>query len=276
MTGQWEVGAIAIAATCLLVDAWIRRSRRLRGYEAEDTLCSLVIGVGGLAAWTIARAAVLVVAVGITEVLPTMPLMPDGLAGWLLTLLGVDLGYYWYHRVLHVTNAGWAVHAVHHSSACFNYATALRGSVAEPFLEPWFHLWLLLVGADPIEIVAAMTVNHLYQFCLHTESVGRLSWIDWLLVTPSHHRVHHACDGDYLDRNFGAILIVWDRMFGTYALETRQPVYGLVKPIRSHSPVVIMLEPVAMLIRDLQAQPSLRTALSHLVSRPDGAASPGK
>ncbi len=272
MSRQFEVMALFVTVICLIVDAGARRLRRLRGYEAGDTLCSVLIGLCGFVAWTLARAAVLAVGVLISQHLPTLTLIPDGATGWMLTLLGVDLGYYWYHRVLHVTNAGWAIHSVHHSSACFNYATALRGSFAEPFIEPWFHVWLLFLGADPLEVVGAMTVNHVYQFCLHTECVGRLKWVGWLFVTPSDHRVHHASNNEYLDRNFGAMLTIWDRCFGSYRPEDVQPVYGLVKPMRSNSPLTVMLAPVAALVRSLQALPSLRARLSHLVARPDESA----
>ena len=269
MSREIEVMALFIAVVCLIVDAGARRLRRMRGYEVGDTLCSVLIGLSGLVAWTVARAAVLAVGVLITQHLPTLSLVPDDVAGWMLTLLGVDLGYYWYHRLLHRTNVGWAMHSVHHSSPCFNYATALRGSFAEPFVEPWFHVWLLLLGADPLEVVGAMTVNHLYQFCLHTESVGRLKWVGWLFVTPSEHRVHHASNNEYLDRNFGAMLSIWDHLFGSYTPEIVQPVYGLVKPIRSNSPLTVMMAPVAALVRNLQALRSLRAQLSHLVARPD-------
>ena len=273
MSRHWELVALAVAVVCLIADVAVRHVRRLRGYEAGDTTCSVVLGLGGFAAWTIARAAVLAIGVVISQYLPVCALIPDGITGWVLTLLGVDFGYYLYHRVLHRTNAGWAIHAVHHSSSCFNYATALRGSLAEPFIEPWFHVWLLLLGADPIEVVAAMSVNHVYQFCLHTEAVGQLKWVERLFVTPSHHRVHHACNGEYLDRNFGAMLVIWDHLFGTYAQETHPPVYGLVKPIQSHSPLTVLFQPLAMLVQELRAQPTIRAGLLYLVSRPDASVS---
>lgn len=269
MSRQFEVMALFVAVLCLIVDAGARRVRRLRGYEVGDTLCSVLIGLSGLVAWIIARVAVLAVGFLITQHLPTLTLVPDGIAGWMLTLLGVDFGYYWYHRLLHRTNVGWAMHSVHHSSPCFNYATALRGSFAEPFIEPWFHVWLLFLGAEPLEVVGAMTVNHLYQFCLHTESVGRLKWVGWLFVTPSDHRVHHASNDEYLDRNFGAMLNIWDHLFGSFRPEVVQPEYGLVNPILSNAPLTVIMAPLAALVRSLQARPSLRARLSHLVARPD-------
>jgi len=269
MSVLWEIMACAAALLCMVAEIQIRRSRRLRGYQTADTACSVVIGLGYFAAWIIARGAVLALFYMVYQSSTALQVIPEGIAGWLITLVGVDLGYYWYHRTMHVTNAGWAAHAVHHSSRYFNYATALRGSFLEPFIEPWFHCWLLLLGADPLVVMAAIAVNHAYQFWLHTEVVGRLELFESFLVTPSHHRVHHACNPQYLDRNFGAMLIIWDRMFGTYASESTTPRYGLVKQIRSVRPLTVALWPLRCLVTALQLQHSKRAMFRYLVSRPN-------
>jgi sterol desaturase/sphingolipid hydroxylase (fatty acid hydroxylase superfamily) len=268
MSVQWEIMACAGALLCVGIDFYVRRFRRERGYQTADTLCSIGIGLGYFAAWILARAAVLALFYAVSQVPGILKLIPDGPIGWLITLVGVDLGYYWYHRALHATNAGWAAHAVHHSSRYFNYATALRGSFIEPFLEPWFHCWLLLLGADPLAVIGAIAVNHAYQFWLHTDVVDRLALFEFFLVTPSHHRVHHACNPQYLDRNFGAMLIIWDRIFGTYACESTEPRYGLVKPIRSARPLTVALWPLLRLAIALQRQRSKRAMFRYLVSRP--------
>ena len=148
---------------------------------------------------------------------------------WVLVLLLVDLLWYLYHRASHRVRIMWAGHQAHHNSQYFNLTTAVRQK-----WNPWFELlfWvpLPLLGVPPWLIFTAFSINLIFQFFVHTERVDRLpAPIEFVFNTPSHHRVHHASDKDYLDKNYAGILIVWDRMFGTYAEETHRPTYGLTK-----------------------------------------------
>ena len=154
---------------------------------------------------------------------------------WASCYLGYDLLYYWYHRLSHEVNAGWASHVVHHQSEEYNLTVALRQSAIP---VSWvFYLPLALVGFPPQMFLVVSTIDTLYQFWIHTRLVGRLGPLEWVLNTPSHHRVHHGRNPRYIDRNHGGTLIVWDRLFGTFAEEREEPVYGITKPLASFNPL---------------------------------------
>ncbi len=186
----------------------------------------------------------------------------------LLVLLAQDFFYYWSHRGHHVIRILWACHVVHHSSRKFNLSTALR----QPWtsLTSWpFYLPLIALGVHPAVLAFCSSVNLVYQFWIHTERVDRLPRpLEFTLNTPSHHRVHHASQGGYLDRNFGGILIVWDRLFGSFTAETERPVYGLTKNITTYNPLRVATHEYAAIARDLAAAGSWRDRVAHLVRGP--------
>lgn len=152
-------------------------------------------------------------------------------------MLGVDLGFYWFHRIAHEYAAPWATHVVHHQSEEYNLAVALRQSAFESCFAWVFYLPLALVGFPPAWYLAMSGLNLLYQFWIHTETIGRLGPLEWVFNTPSHHRVHHARNPKYLDKNYAGMFIIWDRMFGTFQPEEEAPVYGITKPLHSWNPL---------------------------------------
>ncbi|MCA9658059.1 MAG: sterol desaturase family protein [Myxococcales bacterium] len=156
---------------------------------------------------------------------------------WLFGLLGVDLIYYWWHRASHEVNLLWAAHVVHHHSEDYNLAVALRQAWFTGLTAIPFYLVLAVLGLPPPVYFISKAVNTLYQFWIHTELIGDLGPLERVLNTPAHHRVHHAINAEYLDRNYAGILIVWDRLFGTFEPERARPVYGTTKPLRSFNPV---------------------------------------
>ncbi|QXC63158.1 sterol desaturase family protein [Aquihabitans sp. G128] len=187
-------------------------------------------------------------------------------AGWAVALVGWDLIYYWDHRLSHEVRFFWASHVNHHSSQQYNLSTALR--------QPWtaFQTALMvatlaLVGVRPDLIVLSGAINLLYQFWIHTEVVGRLGPLEWVLNTPSHHRVHHGSNARYLDRNYGGILIVWDRLFGSFQAEDEVVVYGLTKDIETYNLWTIAFHEWAALGRDVRRAHGL-DRLRHLVRGP--------
>jgi sterol desaturase/sphingolipid hydroxylase (fatty acid hydroxylase superfamily) len=152
-----------------------------------------------------------------------------------LGYLGVDFLYYWYHRKSHEMGIFWAAHVVHHQSEEYNLAVALRqGALPYSWL---FYLPLALVGLPPTVFLTVSSLDTLYQFWIHTRTIGRLGPLEAVLCTPSNHRVHHGRNPKYIDRNYGGTLIVWDRLFGTYKQEDEEPVYGITTPLRSWNPV---------------------------------------
>ncbi len=192
--------------------------------------------------------------------------------GWTaaLALLTVDFLYYWDHRVAHRNRSYWALaHSVHHSSPQYDQTTGLRVSFVDGFISPWFYLPPILLGFDPWLIAACFGVIIGYQQWLHTETVGRLPWLDGWLNTPANHRVHHGVQAHYQDRNYGAILMVWDRLFGTWTPE-REPVqYGLTHPLGSSNPLAVHGYEARRLWSDLCATPRWRDRLRRLWNAPD-------
>jgi alkylglycerol monooxygenase len=161
----------------------------------------------------------------------------DSALAWASCFLLQDLLYYWFHRWSHEVNAGWAAHIVHHQSEEYNLAVALRQGAFQAAFSWVFYLPLALAGFPPLMFLTVSSFNTLYQFWIHTRMIGRLGPLEWVLNTPSHHRVHHARNPKYIDRNHGGTLIVWDRLFGTFKAEEEEPVYGITKPLESWNPV---------------------------------------
>ena len=162
---------------------------------------------------------------------------PSTVGAWVLGMLGVDFTYYWYHRFCHRVNFAWGTHVVHHQSEEYNLAVALRQSWFGKFFHWIFDLPLALLGVPPAIYATAWSINLLYQFWIHTRAIGKLGPVEWIFNTPSHHRVHHGCNARYLDSNYAGILIIWDRMFGSFKPEQDEPVYGTVKPLASWNPL---------------------------------------
>ena len=160
---------------------------------------------------------------------------------WVVLVLGVDLGYYVWHRASHRVGFLWAVHAVHHQSEQYNLSVALRQPWLESFTAPFFYLPLAVLGFPPVMYLAGVTIDTLYQFWIHTRTVRRLGPLEWIMNTPSHHRVHHGIDPEYVDRNYAGIFIFWDRLFGTFQREEREPVYGTVKALGTWGPLAANL-----------------------------------
>jgi sterol desaturase/sphingolipid hydroxylase (fatty acid hydroxylase superfamily) len=163
---------------------------------------------------------------------------------WLVAFVGVDFLYYWWHRLSHEVNLLWAAHVVHHQSEDYNLAVALRQAILTSFTVQPFYAVLALGGVPPVVFATMNAISTLYQFWIHTELVGKLGVLEGFLNTPSHHRVHHAINPKYLDKNYGAILIVWDRIFGTFEPEEEPCVYGIVKPLASYNPVWAQIQPL--------------------------------
>lgn len=159
----------------------------------------------------------------------------SGPVTWILLFLLTDLLWYWYHRFGHEINLFWGAHVVHHQSEDFNYSVSARITVFQAAARCLFWSVLPLIGFPAEMITVFLLVHGTYPFFTHTQMIGRLGWLEYVLVTPSHHRVHHSSNPQYLDKNYGDVLIIWDKLFGTFAGEEETPVYGLTKPLGSSS-----------------------------------------
>ncbi|MBM9577929.1 sterol desaturase family protein [Leptospira sp. 201903070] len=158
-------------------------------------------------------------------------------AGWVFVFIAVDFVYYWFHRATHEVNFLWACHVTHHSSEEFNLSVALRQSSFQRIFEYLFNLSIAFCGVPWQAFLLAHGILKIYQFWVHTRLIGKLGFLEEILVTPAHHRVHHGRDPKYIDKNHGGILIFWDRIFGSFAREEEEPIYGLTKPLTTFDPV---------------------------------------
>ena len=239
--------AIPFFLLLLLLELLVSRLTGRRVYRFDDSIADLGCGVGDQVIALLLRTATLLPYTLVYETLAPHTLATRPVAAWLAAIVGVDFTYYWYHRFCHRVNFAWATHVVHHQSDEYNLAVALRQSWFGRLFHWVFDLPLALVGVPPALFVASTSINLLYQFWVHTRLVGRLGPFELAFNTPSHHRVHHGCNVRYLDRNYAGILIVWDRLFGTFRREEDEPVYGTVKPFASRNPLWANLQPFVSL-----------------------------
>ncbi|GAA5314815.1 MAG: sterol desaturase family protein [Candidatus Pelagadaptatus aseana] len=180
-----------------------------------------------------------------------------------------DFAYYWEHRFAHRVGVAWATHTVHHSSNHFNISVAYRFGPLDSVLPLLFHLPLVLLGFNPLLVLLAEMLVQLYQTALHTEVVKKLPRpIEAVFNTPSHHRVHHGSNREYIDKNYAGIFIVWDRLFGTFAAEKATVVYGVNPPLNSLNPLKIFFSGLIDLWRKMLSAPKLSLALAYLIMPP--------
>ena len=261
----------------LLLETWLlarqrRAGRDVLGYvDRKDTWASLAMGVGSLLFVTLINWAVFAIA---SWLYPhrLLDLEERGAAAvtamWVIALVGWDHAYYWHHRFEHEVRLLWACHVNHHSSEKYNLSTALR----QPW-TPWLSLVmyppLALFGVPPWLVLVSGGINLIYQFWVHTEAIGKLPRIYELVFnTPSHHRVHHGSNEAYLDKNYAGILIVWDRLYGTFEKERERVVYGLTKNIHSYNPLVIAFHEYVAIAKDVARARSLREVLGYVLGHP--------
>jgi len=246
----------------------------LRGYERRDTAASLAMGLGNVVIDLGMKAVHFALLAAVAEHAPWR--LTSSWATWALLLVAADLVYYWFHRLHHEVRVLWAAHVNHHSSQRYNLSTALRQSWTTPFTSLLFWWPLALLGFPPAMILAAIALNTLYQFWIHTEVIDRIGGLEHVLNTASHHRVHHGANVEYLDRNHGGMFIVWDKLFGTFAPERAPVRYGLTSNIDSFDPRVIAAHEWRALARDVRGAPNWRARLGYLFGppgwSPDGAA----
>ncbi len=224
--------------------------RPLRGYALKDTVTSLTMGLGSQIV------VALTTLIGLGGYLALWNLTPldlgTGWLAWTVALLGKDFVYYWFHRASHEMRLLWAGHVVHHSSEHYNLSTALRQAWTPRTAWP-FGAVLILLGVNPALFVLSTSINLLYQFWIHTEAIGKL-WrpVERIFNTPSHHRVHHGMNPQYLDRNYGGILIVFDRLFRSFEPEVEPVRYGITKPIASYNPFWVFAHEYVAIVRDIR------------------------
>lgn len=237
------------------------------GYDRRDTATSLAMGIGNVLV-NIGWKLVVLAAYAGAYLLAPFHLPTDNPLTWIALFFADDFAYYWYHRTHHEIRVFWASHVVHHSSERYNLSTALRQPWT-PFSALPFWLALAFLGFPPWMILLQQSISLLYQFFIHTERIGKLCKpIEFVMNTPSHHRVHHGSNAQYLDRNYGGILIIWDRLFGTFEAEGERVRYGLTKNITTFNPVRVATHEWVAVWRDLRRARTWSARLGHLFRHP--------
>ncbi|MDX1277917.1 sterol desaturase family protein [Oceanihabitans sediminis] len=263
--------AIPFFALSMLLEIFITTKENIKSYQAKDAISSITMGLGNVFLGYFTKALVLL---SFFYVYENFRLFTIPVVWWsfILIFFADDFAYYWFHRISHECRLFWASHVVHHSSQHYNLSTALRQTWSGGFYTFIFWLWLPLIGFHPGMIILQMSISLIYQFWIHTEAINKMpKWFEAVFNTPSHHRVHHGSNPLYLDRNHAGILIIWDKLFGTFQeeLEEEKVVYGLVSNINTYNPIKIaFIEWIQMFKDAFTGRKSLKNRLLYFIKPP--------
>ena len=261
--------AIPFFIITLIIEVIITNKKKMNSYTLKDASASISMGLGNVFIDVFVKAMVLA---ALTYVYLNFRIftIPFIWWAWILMFILEDFFYYWFHRVSHETRFFWASHVIHHSSQKYNLSTALRQTWTGNFMSFIFWLPLPLLGFHPSMLLAQMSVSLIYQYWIHTELINKMpNWFEAIFNTPSHHRVHHGSNPQYLDRNHAGILIIWDRIFGTFESEVEKPVYGLVTNIKTYNPIKIaFIEWINMLNDAFTSKTSIINKFKYFIKPP--------
>jgi sterol desaturase/sphingolipid hydroxylase (fatty acid hydroxylase superfamily) len=249
----------SIALILVAVEIFWRLFVRGGGYDFKGAAASFGVFAGNIAAAIVSGLIIAPVYLWCWSLAP-VKLPEDDWRVWAAGFVLVEFAYYWAHRFNHTVRWMWATHSVHHSTSSFSLPAAVRLGWTNVISGGWLVYALLIVaGLPPLVVVTLLAINLRYQFLLHTELVGKLGPLEWIFNTPSHHRVHHSARPEHLDKNFGGVVILFDRLFGTFASERAgAPMrYGLTEPVKSHNPFVIAFHEWAAMAREVWRSRSL-------------------
>ena len=255
----------AIILVIELAEAWFKGD--LKGRKLKEMFASASTQIPSIAfeAFVMTGAYAIYYIIAESVVSWTIPITWWSIA---LCLIVADITYYWEHRIAHEVRLLWTQHAVHHSSRDYNIITAFRFGPFESIWALLIHIPMILVGFSPEMVFFGQLSVLAYQTWIHTETIGKLGPLEWVLNTPSHHRVHHGCDDKYLDKNYAGMLIIWDRMFGTFQIEEETPRYGLKRDFDSQNPIHVWFSELPQLWRDLRAAKNGREIWMRLFAGP--------
>ncbi len=262
--------AIPFFIITLSIEVYINAKKRMQAYETKDAITSISMGlIGNIFIGLLTKVLVFTILYYLYSNFRFLTISFEWWA-WLLLLFLDDFSYYWFHRTSHKNRLFWASHVVHHSSKYYNLSTALRQTWTGGFYGFIFWLWLPLLGFHPVMILTQMAISLIYQYWIHTELITKMShWFEALFNTPSHHRVHHATNPQYLDRNHAGIFIIWDKFFGTFEPEVEKPIYGLVTNINTYNPIYVAFHEWIGLFKDVfTTKTSILNRLNYFIKSP--------
>jgi sterol desaturase/sphingolipid hydroxylase (fatty acid hydroxylase superfamily) len=263
--------AIPIFLLSMLVEWYIGKKENPELYQTKDMLVSISMGIFSGIVEFFPKVLAFLAFFYLHEISPLKNIVDRQWWAWILLFFFDDFAYYWFHRLNHEVRLFWAGHVPHHSSVKYNYGTALRQGVGERIHKFIFWLWIPLLGFDALMIFMMMGLNLVYQFFVHTDLVYKLPlWFERIFNTPSHHRVHHASNTRYLDRNHAGVLIIWDKLFGTFSEETEKekPVYGLTTNIETYNPLQVATHEYSAILKDVMRAKSWKDKLKYIFYSP--------
>ncbi len=261
--------AIPVFFLLIGVELLITKMKKLSNYRFNDAVTNLSLGIGSTVSGIFLKTLTVLAYIKLFEVSPLNGKIPNAWWVYVLLFLGVDFFYYWFHRLAHEISVLWGSHAVHHQSEEYNLTVALRQAWYQGAFSFVFYLPLALMGFPPVMFFVVSQVVTLYQFWIHTKLINKLPKpFEYIFNTPSHHRVHHGVNPQYIDKNHAGTLIIWDRMFGTFEPEQEVVVYGITKQSKSWNPIWVNFEYWTDLGKDMAATSKWRDRAALLVKTP--------
>ena len=269
ITEVYVIG-LPIILAMILIETLISGLNKKSLYKSKDTLCTSGLLFGNILMGFAIKGATLALHIflyqfRIFDLINAFPLW----AMWLMTFVLIDLVFYIYHRFSHRVRFLWAIHMSHHSSEEMNFAVSMRQAWLGPISKIPFFIVLPILGLDPTIIAVAGVISTLWGVVGHTQIIGKLGPFEWFFNTPSHHRVHHGANAEYIDKNYGNLLIIWDRMFGTFEPERAKVKYGLVNNVNTFNPIKITIMGWQSMIRDIQNAKNYKEVFSIIFGPPN-------
>lgn len=258
--------ATPIMIGLVLLEWGLSQYKHRKNYDAKDTFAAAVIGAVNLVITAAIKVATFGIIIFFYNLAPIK--IEPSWWGFILCLVWIDFWRYWAHRIAHTCRFWWATHVTHHNSEKYNFSVSFRLSWTQ-HIKIVFFIPVALIGFDPVTFFICHQIEVLYQFWIHTEYIKKLPKpIEYIFVTPSHHRVHHGRNSKYLDKNYGSTFIFWDRLFGTFQPEEETPEYGITTPVNSYNPVYLNFHEWMDIIRDVRNSRNFKQAMVMILARP--------
>ena len=261
--------ALPIILLMIMVEVLVANAKNIAAYKKEDSLGTLGLLTGNIFVALSIKGVTLAFHIFLYEFrfFDLVSVMPEW-ALWIITFILIDFIFYFYHRISHRSRFLWAIHMSHHSSEEMNFFVSFRQAWLGPISKIPFFMLLPLIGLDPTMIAVAGVISTLWGVIGHTQVINKLGPLEWVFNTPSHHRVHHGSNLQYIDKNYGNLLIIWDRSFGTFEPENEPVKYGMVKNVNTFNPFKITLMGWQEIVLDMKNSKSSREAMTHFFGPP--------
>ena len=269
ITEVYSIG-VPIILALIFFEVFISNWQSKSFYKAGDTYCTSGLLFGNIIMGFVIKSSIVAFHFVLYEYrfFDLMSSMPIWLL-WVLTFILIDLVFYIYHRMSHRVRFLWTVHMSHHSSEEMNFAVSFRQAWFGPISKIPFFMVLPILGLDPLMIAVAGVVSTLWGVVGHTQIIGKLGPLEWVFNTPSHHRVHHGSNPEYIDKNYGNLFIIWDRIFGTFEAENKPVEYGLVNNVNTFNPIKITFMGWEKLFKDIRNSESLKETIGLIFGPPE-------